>query len=350
MSRPSSTRFGGFLHAARRAALGGLMAVSLPALAQSTGDVEQPAALVKAAQAEGQLMIYSSSDENQTKTLLAAFEKRYGIKGSFIRFPTGPLMQRFSTEYDAKDVRADIVSVSSPVPYEQRPDRFADLGRSVLPNLAKWPDYRVADKHMIWTTDLVALAYNTEQLKPQEVPKTWTELADPKWKGKFLLTDPQVADNYMGWLDAIERARGVELLRKIAGQNYKITQSGASGAQMVAAGAYLFNAPTFASFSARLIEKKAPIAIQYLQDPAVVSPRSIAIVADAPHPNAARLYLNWLLSEEGLKLTCSISPTSLAMAPDDSRGCIPVRKGMEMRFDVPDERKRMLARELGVAR
>lgn len=338
-----------FPRAAGGLALGAALALFQPAAAQGTQDVEQPAALVKAAQAEGQLMIYSSSDENQSKTLLAAFEKRYGIKGGFIRFPTGPLMQRFSTEYDAKDVRADIVSVSSPVPFEQRPERFANVDKSVLPNLGKWPDFRTAGKHFVWTTDLVALAYNTEQLKPQDVPKTWSDLADPKWKGRFLLTDPQVADNYMGWLDAVERAQGMELLRKLAGQNYKITQSGASGAQMVAAGAYVFNAPTFASFSARLLEKKAPIAVQYLEGPAIVSPRSIAIVADAPHPNAARLYLNWLLSEEALKLTCSISPTSLAMAPDNSRGCIAVREGVEMRFNVPEERKRALAKALGVA-
>src|SRR5690606_15000941 len=114
---------------------------------------------------------------------------------------------------------------------------------------------------------------------------------------KFLLTDPQVADNYMGWLDTVEKANGVEYLRKLAQQDYKITQSGASGAQMVAAGAHIFNAPTFTAFSIPLIAKKAPIAIQYLTEPTVVSPRSIAMVANSPHPNAARLYLNWLLSE-----------------------------------------------------
>ena len=332
------------------AALARAAAVAAPAWAQSTADVEQPAALIKAAQAEGQLMLYSSSDENQSRTLLAAFEKRYGIKGSFIRFPTGPLMQRFSTEYDAKNIRADIVSVSSPIPYDQTPDRYITLDRTVLPNLAKWPDFKVAGKYTAWTTDLVALIYNTEQLKPGEVPKTWSDLADPKWKGKFLLTNPTVADNYLGWLDAIERALGVEFLRKLAKQETNLTQSGASGAQMVAAGSVLFNAPTFASFAAKLLEKKAPVAVHYPQGPAIVSPRNIAIVAGAPHPNAAKLYLNWLLSEEGMKLTCSISPTTLAMAPDSSRGCLAVPEGVAMRFDIPEERKRMLAKELGVAR
>ncbi len=313
-------------------------------------DVEQPEALIKAAKAEGKLMLYSSSDESQSRTLLAAFEKKYGIKGSFIRFPTGPLMQRFSTEYDAGKVQADIVSVSSPIPYEARPERFAPVNRQVLPNLAKWPADALKPNYFTWTTEIVALAYNTELLRPDQVPKKWIELADPKWKGKFLMTDPQVADNYLGWLDMVERELGVGFLRKLATQDYKITQSGASGAQMVAAGAHLFNAPTFTAFSSQLIAKKAPIAIQYMSEPTVVSPRNIAIVAGSPNPNAARLYMNWLLSEEAMRLTCQISPTSIVADPEGKRGCVPVRDGKPMRFDVSEERRRMMAKELGVAR
>jgi iron(III) transport system substrate-binding protein len=328
-----------------------LAAASLLAAGAATAaDQEQPQALIKAAQSEAKLMLYSSSDVNQSKTLLDAFEKKYGIKGSYIRFPTGPLMQRFATEYDAKNVQADVISVSSPIPFEQRPERFAKLDSNALPNLAKWPVAALKQNFMTWTTEIVGLAWNTEMLKASDVPTRWTDLADPKWKGKFLLTDPQVADNYMGWLDAVERVHGADYLRRLAGQDYKITQSGASGAQMVAAGAHAFNAPTFTAFSTQLIAKKAPLAIQYLTDPTVVSPRSIAIVADAPHPNAARLFMNWLLSEEAMKLTCSISPTSIVADPEGQRGCVPVRNGTEMRFDVSEERKRKLAQDLGVAR
>lgn len=320
------------------------------ALAQATGPVEPAAALVAAAKAEGALMLYSSSDEGQSRALLAAFEKRYGIKGRFVRFPTGPLMQRFSTEYDARNVQADVLSVSSPLPYQQRPERFAVLDKGALPSLARWPAAEVRGNHLVWTTEIVALAWNTEMVKPDEVPTRWAELADPKWKGRFLLTNPTVADNYLGWLDAVERANGPELLRRIATQDYKLTQSGASGAQMVAAGAHVFNAPTFTAFSTKLIAKGAPLKIQYMSGPKVVSPRSIAVVADAPHPNAARLYLNWLLSEEAMRLTCGISPTSIVADPDGKLGCVPARDGVAMRFDIPKERREQLARELGVTK
>ncbi len=147
-------------------------------------------------------------------------------------------MQRFNTEHDAGKVQVDVVSGSSPVPFETKDGRFLQLWPQVVPNVAQWPkDKPTYPNHAM---DIVALVYNTEQLKPIEVPQTLSDLADPKWKGKFLLTDPQVAENYMGWLDAVERAKGTDLLKKIATQNYKVTQSGASGMQMVAAGAYAF--------------------------------------------------------------------------------------------------------------
>ena len=328
----------------------GVLLLTGVAAAQTVADAEPAAALVKAAQAEGNLTLYSSSDENQSRTLLAAFEKRYGIKGTFLRFPTVALMQRFSTEYDGKSVRADLLSVSSPIPYESKPDWFAKVDASVVPNMRKWPERWVRPNYVTWTTDVVALVYNTDEVSKADVPKTWTDTTDPKWKGKILLTDPQVADNYLGWLDAVERANGMDFLRKLAAQNYTVTQSGASGVQMVAAGAHAFNMPTFSAFSSQLIAKKAPIAIQYLTGPMVASPRDIAVVAAAPNPNAARLYLNWLMSEEGIKLTCSISPTSVVADPEGKLGCVPARNAEPMRFDVSDERKREMAVALGVAR
>jgi iron(III) transport system substrate-binding protein len=332
----------------RAAAAAAALLVAACAQAQGLGPAA-PDALVKAAQAEGEIMVYSSEDEHTQRATLAAFEKKYGIKGSFIRFPTGPLMQRFNTEHDAGKVQVDVVSVSSPVPFEARAERFLQLSPQAVPNLAQWPKAAVKPTYLNHTMDIVALVYNTEQLKPSEVPKTWSDLADPKWKGKFLLTDPQVADNYMGWLDAVERAKGSDLLRKIATQNYKVTQSGASGVQMVAAGAYLFNAPTFTAFSRALIEKKAPIAIQYLKEPSVISARSVGIAAKSPHPNAAKLFVNWLLSDEGVRSYCSYIKTSVFGDPKGEHGCLAFREGELMRFDIPEERRKAMAKAIGVA-
>ena len=326
------------------------LSLTLVARGQGIGNVEVADDLIKAAKAEGGLMIYSSADEGQSKTLLAAFEKKYGIPGNFVRFPTGPLMQRFSTEADGKNIQADLLSVSSPIPYDSKPELYVDLSTVNLPNLKKWPAKWVQKNYFTWTTDVVSLAYNTEQIKPGTQPTKWIEIADPKWKGQFILTDPQVADNYLGWLDAVERVVGIDFLKKLATQDYKVTQSGASGAQMVAAGAHQFNAPTFPAFANQLIAKSAPIAIQYMTEPTVVSPRNYALVQGGPHPKAAQLFLNWLLSDEGTRVTCGIGPTNVVADSEGKLGCISVKDGMAMSFDVSEERMKTLAKAIGVAK
>jgi iron(III) transport system substrate-binding protein len=165
-----------------------------------------------------------------------------------------------------------------------------------------------------------------------------------------MLSDPQAADNYMGWLDALERAHGMEFLKKLAQQDFKLTPSGASGAQMVAAGAFAMNFPTITTFSLPLIAKKAPIAVVYPTGPLLVSARDTAIVAAAPHPNAARLYLNWLMSEEATRLLCSLTPTSIVGDPDGRLGCVPARGAQELIYEHSEERRQALTRAIGIAK
>lgn len=314
-----------------------------PASAQDSA----PEALVKAAQAEGGFTLYSSSNEGHTKGLLAAFEKKYGIQGTYLRLAQTPLEQRFATEFDANRNQADVFSVSSPVPYETHPEWFEPLSAKTVPSLADWPARWQSKNYVTWQTNVIVLYYNTDQFAQTPI-RTWSEVADPRWKGKILLTDPRVADNYMGWLDGMERRFGMDFLRKIAAQDSKLTQSGASGVQMVAAGAYPINFPSFPDFSTQLIAKKAPLAIEYISDPMFVSMRGIGIVSKAPHPNTARLFLNWLLSPEGIRTACSIGNVSVAADPDGKLGCSPVRDPELVNYTLTEERQQELLRAIGL--
>jgi iron(III) transport system substrate-binding protein len=206
----------------------------------------------------------------------------------------------------------------------------------------------VAKNYFSWSTDIVVLHYNTEQVSAAQVPRTWSDVIDPRWKGKILLTDPRVADNYMGWLDGLEKRFGIEFLKKIAAQDAKLTQSGASGAQMVSAGAYAINFPTFPDFATQLIAKKAPISTQNMSDPMLVSIRAVGIVSSAPHPNTAKLYLNWLLSADGVRAACKAGRISVTGDPDGKLGCTPVKNPVVVNYGVPEERQQELLRAIGV--
>ncbi len=335
-------------NALRIAGLAAALAFSTHAPAQTLADLEPPEALIKAAKAEGRLMLYTSMNDNNSRTLLNAFEKRYGIKGETFRAPTAPLVQRFAVEHDGNGVAADIFSVASPLPFKNNPEWFAPLDKSFAPNLANWPKEGVHERRYTWTNEILALAYNTEQVKAEEVPKTWADIINPKWKGRIVLSDPRAADNYMGWLDAIETAFGMDFVRKLGAQDFKLTPSGASGVQMVAAGAATLNLPTIATFATPLIEKKAPIAVIYPGEPQLASARDIAIVAKAPHPQAARLFLNWTLSLEATKLYCGVNAVAVVGDPDGKAGCVPLRGAKEVNFEVSEERVRTLTRELGL--
>ena len=202
--------------------------------------------------------------------------------------------------------------------------------------------------HQLVGRQLLHGLQHSDQVPVGARPKTYQDLVDPKWKGKILLTDPRVADNYFGWLDGLEKAKGADFLRKIAALQLKLTQSGASGAQMVAAGAYAINFPTFRDFSTALIAKKAPIAVFALTEPSLVSERVIAAVASAPHPNAARLFMDWVMSDNGVKAACKNGSVSIVADNADKFGCPAVKDVQAVSYILTEERKKQLVREIGL--
>ena len=325
-----------------------ISAFAAPVRAQSLSDLDPPEALIKAARAEGAISIYSSMNEPTVAALLNAFEKRYGVKGSGFRAPTAPLVQRFALEFDGKGVAADVFSVASTAPFNAHPEWFAPLDASFAPNLANWPQKGVHANRFTWDNQLLALAYNTDEVKPADVPHTWTDMLAPRWKGRIVLSDPRAADNYMGWLDAIERAHGVDYLHRLAALDFKLTPSGASGVQLVAAGAMAMNFPTISTFTVPLVEKKAPIAVVYPTGPGLASGREVGVVSAAPHPNAARLFVNWTLSAQATKLYCSIADVPVVGDPDGKLGCVPSHNVEQVNFEVKEDRARVLTRELGI--
>ena len=324
------------------------LAASLAASAAVAQTTPEREALIKAAKAEGQIMLYSSSGEAQSKTVLGAFEAEYGIKGNFVRLTTIPLMQRFNAEYEGNDLQADVLSVSTTIPFLDHPDWWVTVDKTYAPSVEKWPARWVKGKYVSWSADAFNMAWNTELVPPGTEPKTYNDLLDPKWKGKILLTDPRVADNYFGWLDGVEKAKGADYLRKVAALELKLTQSGASGAQMVAAGAYAVNFPTFPDFSTALKEKKAPIATAPIAGPLLVSERVIAVSNKAPHKNAARLFMDWVLSENGVKAACKNGSVSVVADPDGKLGCPQMHDPEPVEYVLTEARKAELVRDFGL--
>jgi len=332
---------------AQRLALGVL--APLFAASPSWSQGESLDELIAAAKAEGQLVVYSSQAENQTEAILKAFGEQYGITATFLRLTTTPLVQRFATELQSGAPEADVLSISSPTPYDENPDWFLEISEENIPAVAGWPARWVEERHLIWTTENMVAVYNSEVVDGEDVPETWQDLIDGKWLGQVVFTDPRGSENYLGWLDAMERAHGMEFLEALRNLEYTLTQSGASGAQMVAAGAQAVNFPSFPSFIIPLESAGAPVVAKPIVDPLVVSPRSLGISANAPHPNAARLFVHWLLSEEGMRATCAVAPTPLAGDPEGKFGCNPAADPDPIHFGIPQDRIEALLGAVGLS-
>ena len=218
-----------------------------------------------------------------------------------------------------------------------------------LPNVAKWPSKWVTSNRATIQTSPVVVQYNTELVAPADVPKTWTAFIDPKFRGKILLTDPRISDTYMGLMDTLGKKFGDDFLRKLAAQNLKLTQSGASGAQLVAAGSSALNFPAYASFSQPLIAKKAPIASRVLVDPTMVSQSSVGIAAKAPHPKTARLFVEWVLSADATRQICAANPISTPGDIEGKLGCEPVTDPNPLPYNTPAARVREITQLLNLS-
>lgn len=305
--------------------------------------------LVEAAQAEGTFMFYASISEAQIENLLEGFEATYGIRGEYLRLVSTSLIQRFATTYNAGANEADVFLDSSPTAFEQHPEMFADLSQEDLASLRSWPHEWLSEREVIIQTSAMVVQYNSDMVSENEVPRSWTDILDPRWRGQISLTDPRISNTYLGWLDAMERSHGPEFVRSLGEQEFTLVQSGAGGAQMVAAGSQAMNFPAYPSFSIALKEAGAPIEWQVMDDPQSTNQTGIAIIADSPNPNAARLFLDWALSAEGIAHNCGVFPLSSPGDMAGELGCIALSDPEVVDYNVDEERRQELLKLLNIA-
>lgn len=311
-----------------------LLAGTVGAFAQtpmSGADMEK---LVTAAKKEGQLMIYSGANVDQLERYTAGFNKAYGIDAQFVRLTGAQTTQRFATEAAAGAPRADILGTSEATYFDGNPTWFMDISPSGLPNYTAWPADSKSKYRVTITRGILGLLYNSDLVKKEEAPKVWKDVIDPKWKGKIILSDPQISVNWGGWLKASHDTLGDAFIKALAGQGFQVVASTATGAQQVAAGAKALNFPTANSFAVSVKSQGAPVEYVFMTDPIVVNRFNFGAAAAAPHPNAAKLFMNWLLSDAGITATCTNNATTSPGDPQGKLGCMVKPAGAFV--EIPD--------------
>ncbi|MFC9835176.1 ABC transporter substrate-binding protein [Rhodococcus sp. NPDC127530] len=256
--------------------------------------------ILAAAQAEGTVVWYTPIPEFAIGDVLVGFEKAYGIKVDVVRFPGNTLIQRYNAEREAGKVVADVLHVPETAFFDDAKDKgwFADLNESEVPALAQWPDEFIPDNHYVMVnTQPIGITVNTDEFDPAKVT-SWDSLLDERAANRFAMVDPTNNPYYLAWLRMLEDNYGTGFLKSIAQQSPTRLDSAVPAAQQVAAQESVLMAPAALSGSLALQNEGAPVATVY-PEPTVGIEGYVAASADGPHPNAAKLFVNYLLTRAG---------------------------------------------------
>ena len=317
-----------------------LLAASQPAHAEAAAPSNESAILQKllaAAKAEGRVMVYHTSDVATMGPTLRAFEKKYGIKVDNY-FATGaPLTTRFSSESTAGRMMADVFYASDTTAFVEFANLFQQLTPATFPSYGRLPDVaRLKSGLAVSHAQLsFSFMYNTNRVKPPDVPRTWADLVDPKWKGQTLFVDPRSSATFRAVFHMI-RQHIPDILQRIVANNPRLVESPTPAAQQLAAGTGTISYLNYPSHAVPLMEKRAPIKWATVEGPEIT--RSAWVGATrGPHPNAAILFVNFLLSDEALSLYCSRADGAKSvMDPTGKRtGCNPLATNVLFLPDAP---------------
>lgn len=262
--------------------------------------------LVEGATKEGKLMFYTALIVDQVvRPLKAAFEKRYPfINVEFFRGNSNRISQKLLSEYQASRYEVDVLSGSTATSIVQQ---AGYMQRFVSPELARYPA-ELKDAHGYWgVTNVYFLtpAYNTQMVKADQVPRRYEDLLNPRWKGQMIwsTSGSSGAPLFIGnVLRTMGDEPGKAFLQKL--RNQKIAKTTASNRQVVdqvMAGEYALALHIFNHHAYISKKKGAPVEWCTL-GPATATVSTIGLLNKSPHPHAAILFIDFLLSEEGQKV------------------------------------------------
>lgn len=259
--------------------------------------------LVAAAKAEGSLTWYTTQIVNQfARPAAEAFEKKYGVRVNYVRADPAEIVLRISAEAKAGRTQADVYDGTATAPGLKK----QGLAMQWLPSSAKRLGRSLVDKEGYWTaTNLYVLTpgYNTDLVKAEDRPKTLDDLLDPRWKGRMVWSRRPASSAGPGFVGLVLADRGEEkgmaYLKKLAGQN--ITGVDAAARQVldqVIAGEYPLALMIFNHHTRISAAKGAPVDWAPM-NPAMAVLSVVGLTKDAPHPNAGKLFVEFLTSPEG---------------------------------------------------
>jgi iron(III) transport system substrate-binding protein len=266
---------------------------------KSKGGSEAITELYNAAKKEGTVIIWGPTDAIIYQRMQTYLDKQYpGIKIQHFESIPEPLVQRIIAESQAgKPAAVDIIQSGSLRALRPLIDR------DMLATVPGWEkdfglDAVYANQRFVGAYNLtLPIAYNTKSVSAQEAPKSWEELAEPKWKGRKIIIEARLVPFAMLGTEW-GKGKAAELVKKILTQQPLVVQGGTTVANALAGGQVSIAVGTYAYTIERL--KKQGAAVDWVAvSPLPVLTSAEGVLKTAPHPNAARFFAGWMGTPEG---------------------------------------------------
>ena len=257
------------------------------------------------AKTEGKASFYANI--TAIEPIVEAFGEDTGVKGEYTRISTSKFLATVLTEFKAGKLMADVLQAPLPV-------------MEMLKKNGVLASYRPAeaDKYPAWTSadgviqqfgiEYVGLIYNKEQVKPEDAPRRYQDLADPKWKDRIVMANPASHATTISWLVGLKEnvfeseAEWMDFVKGLAANRPMFVKSFGPTPAPIESGekAIGISMPKY-------IITKAPAPLDWarLEQPLMGTPRGIALVANAKHPNAGKLFMDYFLSKKAMNLLAS---------------------------------------------
>jgi len=268
---------------------------SVEAIASYTG-ADRQKVLEEGARREGGLLLYTTG--TQIKPLIDRFEQKYPyLRVELARASSADTARKVLEEYRAGYEKVDAFELASHGLVVPRDENILQPFRS--PELSAFvADAIEPGRHWVVVREsYTGIGFNSKLLPPDKAPKTYQALLEPQWKGKMAISG--VSTTAVNWVGTMLIVQGADFVRKLGQQNIRIYNlTGRALANLMTAGEVMLSPTIYNSHVAASADKGAPLG-WFAPGPVPVTDTGVALARKAPHPHAALLFIDFLMSKEG---------------------------------------------------
>jgi len=262
---------------------------------------------VQASKSEGKLSVYSFNLTGDVGNAVTKAVKRdLGLDMEVITGPGAQLVERIKSERRSGQFLVDVMDGSPALIVQSKQDsstvKWTDLPATREKGVWTFGPLLDKDGHLMWwIPNFFMPYYNTNLVKAGEEPKAWKDFLDPKWKGKIGISNPDTVPT-LNRMYIVMTTRGVlnaSYFTELAKQDIKFFPTFRDDIAAAGRGEISLDLSSSPTVANPLVKQGAPVRPFDISEGIMATGAAVVAIKDAPHPNAAQVYMNWLLTKEG---------------------------------------------------